>query len=361
MKTITNLLHSFFFKAITPGMFRFLLASIVVVYHSVDFLTIGHYAVYVFFMLSGYWIFKMYNEKYSRFRNSYWVYLISRLGRLMPMYWLLLLFSVLVYMSVPAIATKLEGLRGQGLSVGLYNFFVLGIADSFYQFIGTTWSLDIEIQFYILAPLLLFLCKGKGGWLLLALTSFLSILLILNHYKGVNILIYLPYFIIGGLIYTFQYIASRRLALAGILIAAGLLLISYIIPSLRNGYLLNREAFVLGFNYREGLNVILALLTIPFVSVNIRQTLGKEIAGKDQLWSSMSYVIYLLHWPLLQIYAVAVNGVSGKQKAISLLIYYITCFLLSYIISRYVDAYFEKQRRKWLHRQEEQQPVLKSV
>ena len=46
-----------------PGLFRFILAFMVLIFHTISFFPLGHYAVYVFFMLSGYWIFKMFEEK----------------------------------------------------------------------------------------------------------------------------------------------------------------------------------------------------------------------------------------------------------------------------------------------------------
>ena len=47
-----------------PGAFRFFLASLVVVQH-VSRLSLGHPAVLLFFMLSGYWVSRMYAERYS--------------------------------------------------------------------------------------------------------------------------------------------------------------------------------------------------------------------------------------------------------------------------------------------------------
>lgn len=341
-------MHNLLFRTITPGIFRLLLACIVVIYHSVAFLTIGHYAVYVFFILSGYWIFKMYREKYSLYRNSYWVYLTSRLARLMPMYWLILLLSFIIYLNIPSMAQKLTLLKDQHTSIGLHNIFILGLADSAYQFIGTSWSLDIEVQFYILAPVLFFLCRKNIGLLLLAISSIATVLLVYYGYPKFNLLLYLPYFLIGALIYYFDYIAPRSLAVAGILAIVVILGLNYLIPDLRNNYLLNRDAYVFGFSYRESLNVLLTILTIPFVSVNVRLSTTKEVAGKEQLRSSMSYIIYLLHWPLLQIYAAYVANAGAMLKATSLVIYYVACLGLSYLIAKYIDSYFEKRRRRWL-------------
>ncbi|MGN6291496.1 MAG: acyltransferase family protein [Chitinophagaceae bacterium] len=356
MKKIYNYINDFLFEFITPGLFRFLLAFVVVIYHSVDFLTIGHYAVYVFFMLSGYWIFRMYNEKYSTYKNSYYVYICSRLARLMPLYWLILLVSLIAY-TIPTISQRLAGLEGQGWTIAAFNFLALGLANSPHQFIGTAWSLDIEIQFYIIAPLLLLLCRKGFGWPLLVAGSLLSLLLVFNHYISENLVIYLPYFVIGGLIYCFNIQAGRNTAIICMLLLLAILCTNYVIPGLRTDYLLNRKAEVFGFNYREGLNVILAILTVPFLTVNVRQVPKKEMAASEQVWSSMSYVVYLLHWPLLLVYSVCVAGVSGKTKVIYLSIFYILCIGLSYLIAKYIDAHFEKRRRTWIGKMEKKQEL----
>lgn len=345
------MLKKIIFGQISPGLFRLLLALLVMVYHSVDFLSLGHYAVYVFFMLSGYWIFKMYSEKYRTYKNSYLVYITSRLARLMPMYWFILLFSVAIYSLIPDLSQKVNLVRYQPGSVGLTNLLIIGVANSPFSFIGTTWSLDIEIQFYILAPLL-FLAARKTLFLMLALFSTIAIGLIFTHYSLVNILVYMPYFIIGGGIYLFNYKASQKLVMYCLFIIVAILTFSYMIPGIRTAYLLGRETYVLGFNSREAINVILAVLTIPFVSVNVRLAVRKELLGREQVWSSMSYIIYLLHWPLLQFYAYNAMGAGLVKKSAFLLLYYIVCIFLGYVLAKFVDARFERYRKGWVERQE---------
>ena len=48
-----------------PGFFRLILATLVFLHHTSS-IALGEMAVIVFFVLSGYWIAKMYREKYSK-------------------------------------------------------------------------------------------------------------------------------------------------------------------------------------------------------------------------------------------------------------------------------------------------------
>lgn len=346
------------FEYLTPSTFRVLLAALVVAYHVISLITLGHYAVYVFFMLSGYWIARMYSEKYRYYKNSYFVYIVSRLARLMPIYWFVLLLTILVFVCIPSFAQKADaGKEYLGL-VWTSNILVTGVANSPFMFIATAWSLDIEIQFYILAPLLLLLFRKKWAIPVFIITSLLSIALVLLEHASINVFIYLPYFIIGMLIYHFNYEASKKLAAFCLLIAAGILAIHYAVPFLRNGYLLNKEYDFGGFKYAEVLNILLVLLTIPYVSINVRLNPSKQLKGREQLLSSISYVLYLVHWPALQVYVLFANRASGVQKLICLIAFFIVSFVLSYLLARYVDTFFEKQRRKWLDRQQKRvQPL----
>ncbi|RYG53319.1 MAG: acyltransferase [Chitinophagaceae bacterium] len=348
--TIKSLTSRFFFDLLTPSTFRVLLAAFVVLYHTLGFITIGHYAVYVFFVLSGYWIARMYTEKYTEYKNSYLVYLLSRLGRLMPMYWLIFVFSLIVFFLIPSFAQKTDG-REHIQWIWAANFIVLGVANSPFQLIGTSWSLDIEIQFYILAPLLVLLFRRGWAIPLFIVSSMLAISLIAFHHFAYNILFYLPFFAIGGLIYHFNYQATKRIAVLCLLAAGALLFFNYAIPHLRNNYLLNKTSILLGFDYIELLNVVLLLLTIPYVSINVRLATKKELKGKEQLLSSISYILYLVHWPLLQIYAWFAGDQINVKKMLLLCAYYVFCVVLSYVLAKYVDTYFEKQRRSWLDRQ----------
>ena len=80
-------------KIAGPGFFRLFLALMVFVYHTTRF-AVGSSAVYVFFCLSGYWIYRMYTERYSATRQPLITYAVSRLWRLLPTFWLVTLLAL---------------------------------------------------------------------------------------------------------------------------------------------------------------------------------------------------------------------------------------------------------------------------
>ena len=64
-----------------PGMFRLLLSLLVVLHHSLP-LRLGTWAVYVFFILSGFWICRMWRQRYAETQSPYLTFLVSRWWRL---------------------------------------------------------------------------------------------------------------------------------------------------------------------------------------------------------------------------------------------------------------------------------------
>ena len=128
---------------IKPGFFRLFLASVVFLHHLSSF-AIGSMAVLVFFVLSGYWITKMYNEKYTLKKNTYFAFVISRVLRLFPIFVVasMIQYSTLEFLNID---TKLY------LS-SLSNYIMLGYNLIENKLVGPAWSLDIELQYYLLFP-----------------------------------------------------------------------------------------------------------------------------------------------------------------------------------------------------------------
>ena len=124
-----------------PGAFRLSLALLVFVSH-VSRYNVGRAAVILFFMLSGYWVTRLYRQ---RGEQSSVGYLRDRLLRVWP----LLAVTALAI----ALAFTLAGTRHPG---SLWSTLaLLGLATRHGDVIGVAWSLDIELQFYVALPLVL--------------------------------------------------------------------------------------------------------------------------------------------------------------------------------------------------------------
>ena len=339
---------------ISPGSFRLILALTVVVFHAVSFISFGHAVVYMFFVLSGYWIFKMYSEKYLKFDDSYWVYLKSRFLRLYPIYWVILFFTLSCYIILPGVwDIVIENSKGGVISNFVSNFFVIGNGiKNTYWFILPAWSLAVELQFYIIAPLLVLFQKSKNTvFTFFIISSLVSIILVYLNVKIAvydSILLYLPYFLLGGIVYFWNLKVNYKVAKTALLLVIGLIVVSHVVTDFRMILLDKEEQYLfLGYAVSEVFNCILTLVISPFIIYNIRQPVKNF--QTDSLLSSMSFVVYLLHWPLLQIYSFAVENItSGVLKMAYALLYFMICIVLSYVISKYIDMELEDKRRSWL-------------
>mgnify|MGYP000850382011 CR=1 FL=1 len=121
--------------------------------------------------------------------------------------------------------------------------------------------------------------------------------------------------------------------------------IHYIIPYLKQIFLMDKSFEILSFNYREIVNIIISILAIPYITINVRY----ESSGiKEKIYSSMSYVIYLLHYPFILIYSYYIGGLNTTKKIPYFMVYFLCCITFSYLISIYFDQYFELRRSKYI-------------
>ena len=150
----------------------------------------GDDAVYIFIMLSGFVIFNLLDNT----TESYAVYLARRFLRLFPAYFVcLLLASMTLGMAVDSLSNMpwhppfalvrlrlIEEAQQNYMPHFLSHITMLHgvipgsmLADAPYTILGQGWSISLEWQFYIVAPLILFLMRRYGG-----LTAFLLILIV---------------------------------------------------------------------------------------------------------------------------------------------------------------------------------------
>jgi peptidoglycan/LPS O-acetylase OafA/YrhL len=87
------------------GLLRFLLAVSVILNHAGLLYGFGFVggstAVEAFFIISGFYITLILNEKYIKANNSYKLFITNRFLRLYPFYWIVLILSLLCAYYIP--------------------------------------------------------------------------------------------------------------------------------------------------------------------------------------------------------------------------------------------------------------------
>lgn len=175
----------------------------------------GGLAVQIFFIISGFYISFIYIEKYSKLSKSYFNFITNRFIRIFPAYWFTYLIFVMgnvfleqsISLSVLGIGPEIKslGLCISMLAMQLFifgqdiiTFLKLNLTNNTLSFIGTSnenlwglhklmfnppsWSLAIELTFYLVAPFLF----NKNKILITLLVSSILLRIFTWNYLNLN-------------------------------------------------------------------------------------------------------------------------------------------------------------------------------
>lgn len=352
------------------GILRFLLAISVIIAHTsliAGFgLVGGQVAVETFFIISGFYISLILNEKYIGKNNSYWLFLSNRLLRILPVYWIILIITIICALLIPNYRQPNTG----GLSayweyanklapstwfylgvVNLFAFFqdtilFLGVnlqsGDLFYthsfaltnpklyQFsvIPQAWSIGIELLFYVIAPFIL-----RRGWPVIISLMSLSILFkiygLLNGFSS-DPWTYrffpfeLGYFLMGTLAY---FIYSRYLKEINISLTVNLICLFLVITA-------TVVYSKVHFEYVYECYIVTIFLMIPFVFKFTRDIKIDRFAGE------LSYPIYIIHILVRNLLLAA--GMKFHVNILTIL----GSVILSILIIKLIGNRIEKARQR---------------
>ena len=280
-------------RLLGPGMLRFILAAMVVVSHLTS-LNIGRPAVLLFFMLSGYWVSRL----LAGWQASVPAFYVSRTLRVWPLYAVVTVLAWLLH-------AHAEAVRPESLWSALT---LLGLAARAGDVIGVSWSLDIELQFYLAIPLITLAAQRLQplAVLALAVAAFgLGIALFAAHVP--TLLFYLPAF---------------TAAMTMVPALSGLLFKAQFTDSLAQN--LGQMAWI--------------LLLAPFVAWNINQPSDRF----DRWLGDLSYPLYLVHLPVVRMLAevMPVTGAGGKLVAV------VAVLVVSIAMFMGVDRPLEARRQR---------------
>ncbi|MCK1503118.1 acyltransferase [Bradyrhizobium sp. 188] len=320
-----------------PGFYRLILALAVVVHH-ISRVNLGHAAVYIFFVLSGFWICSMWDTKYSHKRNPYFTFTISRFWRLAPVFVICSALAWLVAVHTGIAASFSPAAWAQEV---FSSIFILGYSSLPLQPNTPAWSLDVEMQFYVIAPAIamLLLWNWRIAVSVCAAISVMAALARLPNY----VLPYLIFFATGGAAYVSKWRPSKGSALASLGVI-GCLLATITVSPLRDVLLGGAHPGPL-YRFNEYLNIVVAITIMPWSIY----TTGQSSTAKDPLFGDLSFIIYLLHWPVIHFVDVASGSVLQRLGHTAVALAATTAGAL--LIWRLVDRPLNSLRSKWVSRQ----------
>jgi peptidoglycan/LPS O-acetylase OafA/YrhL len=315
------------------GIYRFLLAALVVLFHfgGLDWI-VGRIAVFAFYCISGFLIFQVLDRVYLSERYGILRFFCNRFVRLIPLYLVYTLLTLgMVRWLGPAAIVDPEGRRIlQGVDQGNADLVYesatfdpeLDIIGSMpvLQFTPTLipqgWSIGVEASFYLIAPLVVLTTRRRTWRLTVWIASGLALFLLAVRTAGADleqfqVLVYKNavasafVFFAGGAIYYARRRWGQPLPFALVAIPMILWIAIVTVPSLNVGTGPIRSAG--GFSQYLWLTLLVAAL------VSLTQV--RNLRVLDVTGGNLCYGIYLNHFfvagLLLRAGAVQYLGLPG--------------------------------------------------
>lgn len=291
------------------GGFRLLLALLVLLGHGtgelfpeptlVQRLSFGNVAVFIFFVLSGFVISEALEGFYPGRPGRF---LLNRLLKIVPGYWAALGLTLLVWVLFHH--PELERMTPANV-LGSLLLFGGDLRISNFNPISISWSLIIEMEFYIAAALLYLLIArlgGRGWWLaaaaLFGLAGHLWVVASGGYIRFYGPLFYAPFFVLGAGLYHLERRVLPRLPVFAVTLAALAISGSGFINYISRG-----RPDIVG-----SLAAAIVLLVLLAVLMRIRSTVLKRWDG----WlGSITYIVYLVHMAFIDAIRVSVVGGVG--------------------------------------------------
>lgn len=226
----------------------------------------------LFFVLSGFLIAKNYGTKPFQSVTNYKNYLLQRIMRIMPLYWLLI---TLYY---------LDADFGKQNFSALHYFLLHGFSSTHsLEVIAQAWSLTVEMSFYVVAPLLLVLAEKNTKYIL----CFLLFLFIGTIAVG-----YLWHASNGNPNHYFQpveFVLMSTFPGQSLLFLAGILYVKY--ELIITKFLAHKKATLIG-----GIGFLVLIYCIGFFQVNRTDHGTNHWEGKLLFFTLLpTFIVILFH------------------------------------------------------------------
>jgi len=278
---------------------------------NIELFSKGYLGVDIFFVISGYVITKILEEKFF-YNNKYQFkkFFISRVTRIIPVYFFVILFFILIFLIIGPL-TDFDYIKQKLLYIFTFlsNFYYINYQKEYFDNIfqdplNHTWSLSVEMQFYLFFPFFYYFLKKKLYSIQKTLILFIISLILLNYYfiNSANLTFYLPVFrawefLLGSLIYTINYNNHFKKKLTKLHNYNHIFFIIFLLI-----IFLNKNSKFIDLILITGATSLFLLL------INKNYSSSSYIAKLFIYLGNRSYSIYLWHLPVLYFFNVYFEG-----------------------------------------------------
>ena len=322
---------------------RALAVLLVFIFHlNSDYITGGYIGVDIFFVISGYVISQSLLDIYRNKKNFFVtskIFFKKRILRILPAIIILSTLSLFIFNFIFIEKHYLSFLNSViPTNIFISNFFFwnesgyFGLENSFKPLLHT-WSLSVEIQVYLVLPLLLFFLFKKrylSFYFLVLLATFLSIFMgeiFINR----PFVYFFPFFrvhefLFGTLIfYYLNYISKKK--------------INYLYSYIGIIVIIFSSIYLNEYSQFPGINSLLPLIGISLIIISEDK---KNIILNNnftQFLGNISYSFYLYHWPVIVAFKYIFLKTFFNLSDV-IIIFALTSFL-SFISYRFIELNFK--------------------
>jgi len=296
----------------------------------------GDLAVYLFFILSGFVFFHVYEELIASKKVTFRTFLVNRVSRLYPLH----LLTLLVVAFLQAYRHNLVGNFLIYRCNDLYHFLLnLPLASAWgfqkaQSFNGPIWSVSVEMFLYLVFFLICRYFSRSIFYLLTYVFCGFIATMGLNYYLGIGFFA----FFIGGLVFRYLHLLvsfGQGKKVLGFLLVQ--LITTTIIFYFLSDVFNKRDLALLScITFSPALITLLAYL----------QTTGRELGSSMILIGDLTYSTYLLHFPvqiIMNIFYLQFGILSPDNRST-----FIVFILVTYVVSFWVYRYFELELKNRL-------------
>ncbi|MDR3537595.1 MAG: acyltransferase, partial [Acetobacteraceae bacterium] len=221
------------------------------------------------------------------------------------------------------------------------------------KLIFPAWSLDIELQYYLVAPIVMFWVRETRnfsfGRLALVAIGAVGLIFLGTYYmrsaQSGTLPLYLGFFLIGLHTAHLSWRPGRVLAVGSLGVALAIVLVCCLIPQTRSLFL--EGSFSGAFSdYNSLADAVVALIATPYVMSTVYQAPSKNraIGRIDRDLSNVTYEIYLFHWSAATIIGHFIGTWSKYQQLPIIVLAWIAIFPFSWLVYRVLDRPCDRPR-----------------
>ncbi|WP_152222791.1 acyltransferase [Pseudomonas sp. SCB32] len=324
------------------GIFRFILALMVVLAHISEqkpFLHFGVFAVFGFYIVSGYLMTLVLCETYS---FKFAPFAINRALRLYPVYFLTAILAFTAIYITPA-PDKFHPAwymwsRPQDF-LGNIFIFPFEFYDAYFRVIPPAWSVAVELVCYFLLWAFVARSKATAVATLLAATTYHIYSLISGMDWQSR---YFPFyaallpFSVGACTYHFRSLSRLLPTKREKLFTA--LTIAWVVNLVTCGFLSSFEDKKFNIFFYSNFALLGALI---FTLVN--STTVKTFKRSGKILGDLAYPVFLTHWPVAFVISSVV--LEGQRRGFDLFwAALLPCIAISFLLSKAADSWIEPLR-----------------